>query len=376
MGDQDDRGTDDDAPGPAPVTDTAAAGPDPHPEPGPDPEPDDQAHVSTTGGGPPRTAPRRYAVVGLGAIGGYYGARLLAAGHEVHFVARSDLDHVRSRGLHVESPDGDLVFPDVSVFGATHEVPPVDVVLLAVKTTEVDAAQRLLEPLVGPDTIVVALQNGLGVEHPIAEAVPDATVLGGMCFVCTNKVGPGHVRHLDYGAVTLGEHVAGPEGAGITAAVDAVASDLEGAGIVAQRIENLVTGRWRKLVWNIPYNGLSVVLDAGTDELMGDPATRRLVNDLMFEVVRAAEACGHRIEDDFVDYMLRTTDKMTPYATSMKLDYDARRPLEIDTIYGAPVAAAQAAGFAMIRTASLYAQLRFLDARNRGVDLDLQPRAD
>jgi 2-dehydropantoate 2-reductase len=328
----------------------------------------------THDGSPDGPTPRSYAVVGLGAIGGYYGARLLAAGHPVHFVARSDLEHVRERGLHVESPDGDLAFPDVSVFGSTADVPPVDVVLLAVKTTEVDAAQRLLEPLVGDDTIVVAMQNGLGVEAPIAEAVPTARVLGGMCFVCTNKVGPGHVRHLDYGAVTLGEHTDEPGGAGITAAVDAVASDLEHAGITASRVEDLVTGRWRKLVWNIPYNGLSVALDAGTDELMRDPVTRALVAELMREVVRAAEVCGHRIEPDFVDYMMRTTDKMTPYKTSMKLDYEAGRPLELDTIYGAPIAAARAAGFNMTRTGMLHAQLQFLDARNRGVDLDLRPR--
>ncbi len=317
---------------------------------------------------------RRYAIVGLGAIGGYYGARLAAAGHPVHFVARSDATHVREHGLRVESPFGDLELPTVSVFTRTADVPPVDVAVLAVKTTDSDQAAALLSPLIGPDTVVLLLQNGLGVENPIAEALPGTPVIGGMCFICSNKVGPGHVRHLDYGAVTLGEHTPDPAGAGITAAVDAIASDLEAAGLPVQRIENLVTGRWRKLVWNIPYNGLSVVLDAGTDELMADPVTRALVEELMGEVLAAAAACGHRIEPEFIEYMMRTTDKMRPYKTSMKLDYEAGRPLEIDTIYGAPLAAARAAGWAMTRTAALYAQLQFLDARNRSVDLERQPR--
>jgi 2-dehydropantoate 2-reductase len=308
---------------------------------------------------------RSYAVIGLGAIGGYYGARLAAAGHPVHFVVRSELDHVRDHGLRVESPFGDLLVRDVAVTDDPSSVPPVDVVLLAVKTTGTEGALRTLRALVGPDTIIVLMQNGLGVEAPIAAAHPANHVLGGMCFICSNKVGPGHIRHLDYGAVTLGEHVDDPAGAGITAAVDAVASDLEGAGLPVQRTENLVTGRWRKLVWNIPYNGLSVVLDAGTDELMADPSTRELVEELMHEVVVAAGRCGHRIEDDFIDYMLRTTDKMRPYKTSMKLDHEAGRPLEIDVIYGAPIAAARQAGFAMIRTAVLYEQLQFLDARQR-----------
>ncbi len=319
---------------------------------------------------------RRYAIVGLGGVGGYYGGRLLAAGHEVHFVARSDYDHVRRHGLVVESPEGDLAFDAVSVFDRTEDVPPVDVAVLAVKTTNVEQSAKLLQPLIGPDTVIVALQNGMGVEAPIAEAFPGVAVLGGMCFVCSNKVGPGHVRHLDYGAVTFGEHSERRGGAGITAAVDAVASDFERAGIPAQRLEDLTTGRWRKLVWNIPYNGLSVVLEAGTDELMNDPVTRLFVAEVMQEVLDAAAACGHRIEADFVDYMMRTTDKMKPYKTSMRLDYEAKRPLEIDTIYGAPIAVAATHGFDMARTRFLHTQLQFLDARNRGIDLDRRPRSD
>ncbi len=344
----------------------------PHVSSGLVPPPDPTA----TAARPARTegARRSYAIVGLGAIGGYYGARLIAAGHQVHFVARSDATHVREHGLRVESPFGDLDLPDVSVFTAAADVPPVDVAVLAVKTTDSDHAAALLAPLVGDDTVVLLLQNGLGVEAPIADALPGTAVVGGMCFICSNKVGPGHVRHLDYGAVTLGEHTLHARGAGITAAVDAIASDLEGAGLPVQRIENLVTGRWRKLVWNIPYNGLSVVLEAGTDELMADPVTRALVEELMGEVVAAAAACGHRIEPDFIEYMMRTTDKMRPYKTSMKLDYEAGRPLEIDTIYGAPLAAARAAGYAMTGTATIYAQLQFLDARNRRIDLARHPR--
>jgi len=317
---------------------------------------------------------RSYAIVGLGAIGGYYGARLAAAGHEVHFLARSDAEHVRRRGLVVDSPFGDLRLPHVSVFTAPEQVPPVDVVVLAVKTTDTEQAAKLLGPMLREGTVVLVLQNGLGIEGPIADAVGGTPVVGGMCFICSNKVAPGHIRHLDYGAVTVGEHTDDPRGAGITPAVDAIASDLEDAGLPTARIENLVTGRWRKLVWNIPYNGLSVVLDAGTDEIMRDPATRQLVEDLMIEVLAAAEACGHRIENDFIDYMMRTTDKMTPYKTSMKLDYEGGRPLEIDTIYGAPIESARLAGFDMVRTAALYAQLQFLDARNRGVALERTPR--
>jgi 2-dehydropantoate 2-reductase len=325
----------------------------------------------------PPTPKRRYAIVGTGAIGGYYGARLATAGHEVHFLARSDAEHLRDHGLRVESPFGDMHLRDVSVYTSADEIPPVDVVVLAVKTTDTEQAAKLLTPMVGDGTVVLVLQNGLNIEAAIAEAVPGTPVLGGMCFICSNKIAPGHVRHLDYGAVTVGEHTDHDSGgAGITAAVDAICFDLEEAGLPTQRVENLVTGRWRKLVWNIPYNGLSVVLDAGTDELMRDPVTRLLIEELMVEVLNAAEACGHYIELDFIDYMLRTTDKMRPYKTSMKLDFEAGRPLEIDAIYNAPARAARQAGYDMVRTEVLATQLQFLDARRRGVDLDRRPRAD
>jgi 2-dehydropantoate 2-reductase len=308
---------------------------------------------------------RRYAVVGVGAIGGYYGARLGAAGHEVHVVARSDADHLRRHGLTVESVAGDVALPAGS-FGVHTDpaaVPPVDVVLLATKTTlPAETTAGLVGPLAGPGTIIVALQNGLGVEAVLADAAPGATVLGGMCFVCTNKVGPGHVRHLDFGTVTLGEHTADGRAAGVTPAVEAVAADLEGAGVPANRLGDLAGGRWRKLVWNIPYNGLSVVLGAGTDELMADPGVRDLVRALMGEVIDGAGACGHTIGAAFADEMLASTARMKPYATSMKLDADAGRPLEVGAIYEAPLAAAAAAGAAMPRVVMLAAQLRFLSA--------------
>jgi 2-dehydropantoate 2-reductase len=187
-----------------------------------------------------------------------------------------------------------------------------------------------------------------------------------MCFVCVHKVGPGHVRHLDFGEVSLGEHTADGSPAGVTPAVAGVADDLAAAGVPVRRLDDLATGRWRKLVWNIPFNGLSVVLDAGTDDLMADPATRALARSLMAEVIGAAGACGHPVPERFADDMLRATDAMTPYAPSMKLDHDAGRPLEIGAIYGAPLAAAGAAGFAMPRTAMLAAQLRFLERVSPG----------
>jgi 2-dehydropantoate 2-reductase len=305
---------------------------------------------------------RSYAVIGPGAIGGYYGARLAAAGHDVHFLARSDLAHLCERGLIVESPDGDIELPEVVAHGSAATVPPVDAVIVAVKTTDTEGVVDVVRELAGEGAVVVAMQNGLGVEEVLAKAVPDSTVLGAMCFICSNKAGPGHVRHLDFGRVTVG----GFGGAGATNAVTALVDDLAGAGIAASGLDDLELGRWKKLVWNIPYNGLSVVLDAGTDELMADPHIRALVEALMREVVAGAAACGRTIADMFVTQMLDDTERMIPYAPSMKLDYDAGRPLELRAIYGVPLERARAAGYEMVRVQALFEQLRFLDTRRPG----------
>jgi 2-dehydropantoate 2-reductase len=306
---------------------------------------------------------RRYALIGAGAVGGLYGGRLAAAGHELHVLARSDAAHLRDHGLVVESPDGGLhVHPTIHTDVAT--IPPVDVVMVALKTTVNHSLPALLGPVARDASTVLVLQNGLGVEAQALAAAPGATVVGAMCFVCAVKDGPGHVRHLDYGKVTVAQHVAGGAAAGVTDELDAVAKDLAASGTEVVCDPDLVAARWRKLVWNIPYNGLTVVLDAGTDELMADPAARALVEALMAEVGAAAAAVGRPLPDGFIDEMLQMTDTMVPYRPSMKLDHDARRPMELEAIYANPVRAARAAGCAVPRIESLWYQLAFLDKQN------------
>lgn len=308
---------------------------------------------------------QRFAVIGTGAIGGLYGARLAAAGRPVTFVGRSDVATLRSEGLVVTSPEGDLVLDAVTATDDPATVGPVDVVLVTIKTTGQAALAELLPPLMGPDTIVVLMQNGFGLEADVADLVPGATVLGGMCFVCATRTAPGHIAHLDYGAVTLGEHTGDGAPAGVTAAVTTVADALVGAGIEVSRQPDLLAARWRKLVWNMPFNGLSVVLDTSTDALVGTPRLRALVRAMMDEVVAASAAHGHPAGEDFAERMIANTEAMRPYAPSMKLDHDARRPMELAAIFHTPLQVAAGLGVAMPRLSMLADQLHFLDARNR-----------
>jgi 2-dehydropantoate 2-reductase len=305
---------------------------------------------------------RSYAILGTGALGGFYGARLQRAGCDVHFLLRSDYEHVRRHGLIVESKDGDFTLPRVEAHCDTATIPPCDVVVVALKTTQNQLLAQLLPPLMANGTVVLDLQNGLGNEELIAGLVGAERVVGGLCFLCSNKVGPGHIRHLDYGLVALGEF----SRQGTTDRLRSIGADFAAAGVPVQYLDDLRVGRWQKLVWNIPYNGLSVMLDATTTELMLHPATRVLTEAIMREVVTGANACGVPLPMATVTEMLERTAKMTPYKTSMKLDFDAGRPMELAAIFGNPLRAAQQAGAPSPLVGMLYEQLRFLDGRNRG----------
>lgn len=311
---------------------------------------------------------RSYAILGTGALGGYYGACLQRAGLDVHFLVHSDYEHVKKHGLVVESPNGDFTMPDVKAYGHVTEMPPCDVVGVALKTTNNALLPELLPSVVKDDGVVLVLQNGLGIEEEVAQIVGSKRVMGGLCYLCSNKVGAGHIRHLDYGEITLGEYTLNYQPTGISERMRQIADDFERAGISTKLVEDLLLARWQKLVWNIPYNGLSVVLNATTDELMEDKAARSLIEQLMAEVVLGAVVTNRIISDRFVQYMLDYTEKMKPYRTSMKIDYDEGRPLEVEAIVGNPWRIATAAGADLPLMGMLYHQLKFLDAKNRNLN--------
>jgi 2-dehydropantoate 2-reductase len=312
-------------------------------------------------------ANRSYAIIGSGAVGGFYGARLARAGRDVHFLLHTDYDHVRRHGLTVESVDGDFHLPQVQAYSRAEDLPPTDVVVVAMKATNNHLWESMLRgPVARGDSSFLLLQNGLGGEDLLASLVGPDRVLGGLCFLCSNKVGPGRIHHLDYGFVTLGQHSADGAAAGITDRMRAIGADLEGAGIQVDYAEDLLLARWRKLVWNIPFNGLSVVLDARIDEILACPETRALAESLMGEVVVGAASLGREIEPAFVRHMMDLTERMTPYRTSMKIDHELGRPMEVEAIFGNPLRAAEQSGADLPGIRMLYRLLTYIDTRASG----------
>ena len=310
--------------------------------------------------------PMNFAVIGTGAVGGYYGGLLCRHGFETHFLLHSDYAHVRDNGLVVDSKDGDFKLEKVNVYGRAQDMPRCDVVIVSLKTTANDQLSAILPHVVKPGGVVMALQNGLGVEKVIQDIVPDATVIGGLCFLCSNKIGPGHIHHLDFGSVRLGEYREDGSAAGITPVLQRVAEAFQAAGISVDLAENLALARWQKLVWNMAFNGVTVVLNAATDQLMADSSALELVRGIMEEVVAGARACGHPLDENFIEIMIAATKNMVAYRPSMMLDFEVCRELEVEEIYRQPIEAARKAGVAMPLSQTVAWQLEFLDRRNRG----------
>lgn len=307
---------------------------------------------------------RSYAILGTGAIGGLYGAKLHAAGFPVHFLCHRDYELIQTQGLRVDSIWGNLHLTDLQVYADAQQMPNVDVVIVALKTTQNYLLPQLIRPLLTETSLVLVLQNGLGIEDEIASWVGER-VLGGLCFTCSNKRAPGYIHHLDFGKITLGEYRQDQQPSGITPQLEAIAADFSQAGIPIEVLPDLLLARWKKLVWNIPFNGLSVILDAKTDELATHPETRALVLALMEEVQAGAAAGDRHIPHEFLTEMIEATVQMKPYFTSMKLDFEARRSLEVEAIFGNPIRAAAKLGVCLPQITVLYHQLQFLDQRNR-----------
>lgn len=307
----------------------------------------------------------RIGIIGTGAIGGFYGVMFAKAGFDVHFLLRSEFEVVTQQGLHIDSAvHGELILKPVQAYTSAADMPPCDWLLVGAKSTSNAALAPAIIQAAAADAKVLVLQNGLGVEDSLREALPDSLhLLGGLCYISVFRSAPGKVVHQALGRVNLGYH----SGPAVTdearqAIVEQGAGLFHASGLESEAMANLAQARWQKLVWNIPYNGLATLLRATTTPLMSDPCTRQLIQALMAEVVEAAQACGYAIPEGYAQSLFAMTEKMPDYCPSMYLDYKEQRPLELDAIYVQPLEAALQAGCDMQRVRMLHQTLAFLDA--------------
>ncbi len=317
----------------------------------------------------------KIAVVGCGALGSYYGAKLLRDGQTVHFLLRSDYEIVRRKGVFIRSPEGDFhVNPRCA--RQPGEIGPCDLVLIGLKTTANDQFAQLLPPLVGPDTAILTLQNGLGNEEPLATLFGRSKVLGGLCYVCLNRLKPGVIQHVAQGKIVLGQLDGWLE-----PRTHDIASAIRHCGVPCKVTDNLARAHWEKLVWNIPFNGLGVASTAGyealtqspaplanprlpcltTDQLLADPRWETLVRELMHEIIAAANALGHQVSPDLAEKQIKLTRSLGRYQASTLVDFERHQPLELDSLFLEPLRQAKKAG---AKTPRLEALCRVLEQLN------------
>ncbi|MDB5299695.1 MAG: 2-dehydropantoate 2-reductase [Phycisphaerales bacterium] len=298
-------------------------------------------------------------IIGAGAVGGYYGARLAQHGNDVHFLLRSDFDAVRRNGWKVKSCDGDftLAAGESHIYGDPRKMPKADLVIVTLKTTANDQFEPLIRPLVKEDTAILTLQNGLGSEERLAELFGKQHILGGMAFTCINRLGPGVIHHMAEGWVRIGEFGGGP-----SPRASRIAGLFTASRIECKVLDNLRRGRWEKLSWNIPFNGLGAVMDLTTDRLIGTEEGVAMVLAIIGEVAEAARLLGAAIPEDLPRRHIEKTRLMGAYQTSMQIDRREGRLMEVEAILGEPLRQGMAAGAKMPRLSVIYEMARAVDA--------------
>jgi 2-dehydropantoate 2-reductase len=304
-------------------------------------------------------APLRIAVVGTGAIGSFYGGKLAVGGRDVHFLVRGGFDQIKRSGIRICGKKENFHVANAQVYQTPTEIGPCDLVLIALKATNNDTMLEVIPPLLHRDTILLTLQNGLGNEEFLAQHFGAERVMGGLCFICLNRISPGLIEHLGYGHLNLGEL------AGVAKErTHNLAREFSQCGAECRVVDNLMEERWRKLVWNIPFNGLTIAAGGiTTADILRDVSLRSVAVALMNEVVVGAKSCGYNLPIDVVLEQIKRTETIGAYKPSTLLDLEAGRALEVEAIWGEPLRRAQAQGAAMPRLEQLYMHLKSLDVR-------------
>ena len=296
----------------------------------------------------------KIAIVGTGALGGWYAGLLAEAGHEVHCLARSDHETINRDGLTLRHKGTQRIVRVASATPEAASIGPCDLVVVTLKSTSNDALPRLLGPLLGPATLVVTLQNGMGNVEALARLLPAERIVAGLCFVCINRLAPAVIDTTLAGYVRMAAAV-GP----INPAVERCVAIFAAAGVDCQAEASLEAVLWKKLCWNIPFNGLAIAGGSiTTDLILADPALNERAYLLMKEVQAAAVARGHGFEDAHIKRQFVVTVGMGPYRPSSLIDFVEGRDVEVDGIWGEPLRRGLAAGVAMPETQRLVADIK------------------
>jgi 2-dehydropantoate 2-reductase len=284
------------------------------------------------------------AIVGAGAIGSFYGAILKKAGCFVSTVLRSDYEAVRAQGIRITSPLGDLSYEPDRVYrdGDVPEETP-DFLILCVKVLPGVDRVALVAPWMGEKTRLVLIENGLDIEQELADAYPQIPLISCLAFIAASRTESGVVEHKAYGKLVMGCY---PDG--VDEGCRALSQLFIEGGIKVDLTERVVSERWRKCLWNTPFNPLSVVANgADTRTILDTAGGEELIRVMMREVMEVAAAEGYPMDEALIDQNIDSTRKMPAYKNSMALDYLNDRPIEREAVLGNVVALAKRRGIAV-----------------------------
>lgn len=299
----------------------------------------------------------RIGVVGPGAIGGFYGGMLAQSGEDVHFLFRSTFDDILRGGLTlVHHRDGgrSAKVENLHAYDSPSSLGPCDWIIVAVKATANSALEDMIRPMIGPSTRLLTLQNGMGnVENLHRFFGEDRQVMAGLCFTCINRTSPCVIESLLPGYVQFGQL-----GGRLSRDAETMVQAFEISGIKVRRADSLDDALWRKLCWNVPFNGLAIAAGGiTTDLILADSKLKKRAHDLMLEVQQAAYAHGVEIEDSFLNRQFELTEPMGPYRPSSLIDFLDGKPVEVDAIWGEPLGRGLAKKVPMPETEKLLNEL-------------------
>jgi 2-dehydropantoate 2-reductase len=298
----------------------------------------------------------RIAAMAAGAVGGYFGGRLAAAGHDVAFIARrAHLNALRKDGLKIESVHGDLHLPKVTATDDPKEVGPVDVVLFAVKLWDTETAAELTRPLVGPDTRVITLQNGVDSYERVSPILGKDKTVAGTAYIATVLGGPGVVRHTSKFAIMRCGRIDGAPDAKLAAFVDAA----KAANIDIQPQDDMNRERWQKFIFLSSMAGINCATRMPIGKVLADPDTRAFYRKLMAECLAVGQAAGARVPSDWVDDRMVFSDNAPPgMKASMLHDLEAGNRLELDWLTGKIVSLGRELGVPTPASEAVYAAVK------------------
>ncbi|MBM9501744.1 2-dehydropantoate 2-reductase [Leptospira sp. 201903071] len=297
----------------------------------------------------------RILVLGSGAIAGLYAGKLKQAGCSVDFWVRKNAFELEERGFQIQSHWGDFEYQPNLVF---EEVPKnleeYDLILNCLKSLPDIRLETILGIRIPENVPILLLQNGIGIEEPITELYPSNEILSGLAFVCANRLDNGKIHHLDYGDLTIGSW-----NRSSSSVLERVVQFFETAGVPTQSTDTIRQARWKKLMWNAPFNPISVLSGGkNTSQILAESSSRSLVIEIMKEVQRLSELDGAPVPLEQIEIFLEMTESMKPYKTSMLLDFENGRPMEIDAILGNALKIGEKFHFRTPHIETLYALLK------------------